>query len=169
MSTLRQAALICGASDGRFLRWIAAIAGLHDIGKCIPGFQAKWPEGRAADESLGLVFTPFACKQTDHAQCSAYFVCQHLQQLGASKRWAVTVAQALGAHHGFHSERRKPLVEHPGWQETRQALFEAYWLTLRSDMPDTQEPLSLPAVEWLAGLVSVADWIASNQDWFPLG
>lgn len=27
-------------------RWIATLVGLHDFGKAIAGFQAKWPAGR---------------------------------------------------------------------------------------------------------------------------
>jgi hypothetical protein len=32
------------------------MAGLHDFGKAVPGFQFKWPAGQRAEEEAGLVF-----------------------------------------------------------------------------------------------------------------
>ncbi|HMM42080.1 MAG TPA: CRISPR-associated endonuclease Cas3'', partial [Thermomicrobiales bacterium] len=34
--------------------WIAYLAGLHDLGKGSPGFQAKWPEARDRLTDAGL-------------------------------------------------------------------------------------------------------------------
>jgi CRISPR-associated endonuclease/helicase Cas3 len=39
-------------------RWLGLVAGLHDFGKGIPGFQAKWPDGQGSDEAAGLRFSP---------------------------------------------------------------------------------------------------------------
>src|SRR5690554_3670123 len=48
-STGRWAATAFGLEQAQLAAWIAALAGLHDFGKAIPGFQAKWPEGMTAD------------------------------------------------------------------------------------------------------------------------
>lgn len=42
-STRRWAASQLGLEAAQVGRWVAAVAGLHDFGKAIPGFQAKWP------------------------------------------------------------------------------------------------------------------------------
>ncbi|WAC71922.1 HD domain-containing protein [Roseateles sp. SL47] len=78
------------------------------------------------------------------------------------------------AHHGYHflsSEVRwgTPLREGAGWQEARQSLIDVYWSVLAPQGQPQSAALSLPMVNWLAGLTSVADWIASNPAWFPLG
>lgn len=55
-STLTRAATSFGLPQNAAARTIATWVGLHDIGKGIPGFQNKWPQGRAADEAAGLAF-----------------------------------------------------------------------------------------------------------------
>lgn len=57
-SSLRMCAQALGLPAGAARRWVAALAGLHDFGKAIPGFQAKWPDGQRADEACGLPFAP---------------------------------------------------------------------------------------------------------------
>lgn len=53
-STRQWAAEALGLKAAQVSRWVAAVAGLHDFGKTIPGFQAKWPEGMQADLAQGL-------------------------------------------------------------------------------------------------------------------
>ena len=43
--TLHWAAAVFGLPRPLAARWLATMVGLHDIGKAIPGFQAKWPAG----------------------------------------------------------------------------------------------------------------------------
>ena len=54
--SLLRASAAFGLPEGSASRIIAACVGLHDIGKAIAGFQAKWPQGQAADEAAGLQF-----------------------------------------------------------------------------------------------------------------
>ena len=69
-------------------RWIGAVAGLHDFGKAIPGFQAKWSEGMVADQAHGLAFPVHACGVTDHSCATAALLGKSLQQLaGADSAW----------------------------------------------------------------------------------
>ncbi len=155
-------------------RWIAALAGLHDFGKSIPGFQDKWPEGKARDESAGLEFAPASLGISDHAGAGAALLKEFLSLLGLTPTCTRGILQALSAHHGYNlgiREARKPdpRVECPAWQTTRKVLFDTYWSILAPEGIPSADELSLASVEWLAGLTSVADWIASNQEWFPLG
>src|SRR5690606_11197594 len=55
------------------------------------------------------------------------------------------------------------------WGKARDAILHAFWQTLAPQGTPRLEELSLPTVNWLAGLTSAADWIASNPEWFPLG
>ncbi|PKM13278.1 MAG: CRISPR-associated helicase/endonuclease Cas3 [Gammaproteobacteria bacterium HGW-Gammaproteobacteria-5] len=176
-STLDWAAKALGLGLGRehVARWVACLVGLHDFGKAIPGFQDKWFEGRQADEALGLTFPARALGVTDHACASAALLWEHLPGQGIGHLlWIRHVLQAISAHHGYNfnqSEfnRAKPAFEPPVWSEARRQIFAAYWGVLAPQGAPQLEALSQPAVQWLAGLTSVADWIGSNPDWFPLG
>lgn len=174
-TSLYQMAVQLGLPLGCSPRWIAAVVGLHDFGKAIPGFQAKWPEGMAMDQAHGLAFPAHACGVTDHSCATAALLGKPLQRLsGAGATWLRHVIQAISAHHGFHFGMQevnaaRPIREPGEWVKAREVILNAYWRTLAPQgMPDL-EALSLPAVNWLAGLTSAADWIASNPEWFPLG
>lgn len=175
LSTLRWAAEQFGLPPKNAARWIAAIAGLHDFGKAIPGFQAKWAEGMQADQSHGLDFNARACDVTDHSCATAALLKDALKGVADLELdWRRHVVQAISAHHGYHfssSEVRKakPIYEAPGWSEARRIILETYWAVLSPDGSPSLDALTTPAVNWLAGLTSVADWIASNPEWFPLG
>jgi CRISPR-associated endonuclease/helicase Cas3 len=155
-------------------RCIAAFVGLHDFGKSIPGFQAKWQEGQDADQEAGLAFSAASQHVTDHACASAALLGEHLLSLGFELAWVLGVLQAISAHHGYNLNRRemsaaKPCFEGAAWSDARKLLFESYWKTLSPEGIVGAKQLTLPAVEWLAGLTSVADWIGSNIEWFPIG
>ncbi|WP_198414545.1 CRISPR-associated helicase Cas3' [Chromobacterium phragmitis] len=153
--------------------WLAALAGLHDLGKATPGFQAKWDDGRLLDEQAGLPFVPEkALEQDRHDLATASLLPALLQARDAPFAWALCVAQAVSAHHGFNFvDMRKgaPLREPDVWKQARQQLFDVYWDTVAPPELPQDCDLSLTAVEWLAGLTSVCDWIGSNSEWFPPG
>lgn len=174
-TTRRWAAKAFGLTDDNCVRWLAAAAGLHDFGKAIPGFQAKWAEGQSHDEKNGLSFDRGGPSFDRHDLATAV----HLRKPWGSKvpahrRWIGDVVCAISAHHGFHFLSAEindvqSLREPPEWALARATILDAYWQTLRPDGAPSQTALSLPAINWLAGLTSTADWIASNPDWFPLG
>lgn len=174
-SSRRWAAQALGLPLPRLVRWIAFLAGLHDFGKAIPGFQDKWKEGRQADETLGLAFPPRSLGVTDHACASGALLGEHLRRQGVEQRvWVLHVLQAISAHHGYNfslleTKHAKPLREPEVWGALRTVIFDVFWGVLAPQGVPEAEALSQPAVQWLAGLTSVADWIGSNPDWFPLG
>lgn len=174
-SSLDWAAQALGLERPHVARWVACLVGLHDFGKAIPGFQDKWAEGRQADEALGMAFPARSLSVTDHACASAALLWEHLPRQGIEHLlWIRHVLQAISAHHGYNFSqnefnRAKPPFEPPAWGEARLEIFEAYWAVLAPQGLPQFEALSMPAVQWLAGLTSVADWIGSNPEWFPLG
>lgn len=174
-SSLRWASLRLGLPLEHTRRWLAALVGLHDFGKAIPGFQAKWQEGMQADMAHGLAFPPTACTVDNHSCATVALLGPLLRKESEAQRdWVNAVVQAIGAHHGYQflsSEINdaKPINEPAQWKQARQAIFDAYWQTLAPQGVPTLDELELPVVNWLSGLTSTADWIASNAEWFPLG
>lgn len=174
-STLYWAAQAFGLPEPAVTRWLAALVGLHDFGKAIPGFQCKWPEGEKQGRQAGLPFTVRSQAMTDHSCATAALLGELLQHgSGAEHACVRHVLQAISAHHGYafgSTEIRdgRPLGEGAEWLRARQALFKAYWATLSPPGRITIAELDMPAVTWLAGLTSVADWIGSNPEWFALG
>ncbi len=174
-STLEWASRALGLERAQVARWVACLVGLHDFGKAIPGFQDKWSEGRQTDEGLGLAFPARSLSVTDHACASAALLWEHLPHQGIGHLlWIRHALQAISAHHGYNFNqtelnRGKPSFEPPAWSEVRREIFAAYWTVLAPQGAPQIEALSQPAVQWLAGLTSVADWIGSNPEWFPLG
>jgi CRISPR-associated endonuclease/helicase Cas3 len=151
------------------------MVGLHDFGKAIPGFQFKWPAGQHADEAVGLVFRRGSLDVHRHDLASV----ELLRRLFASRfpraGWVLAATQALGAHHGYmpRSDDLRtnglPRYEDAGWSAVRTEILDTYLQTLEPGDGPAMDDLPLPAVAWLAGLTSVADWIGSNLEWFPAG
>ncbi|MEX8501105.1 CRISPR-associated helicase Cas3' [Leptothrix ochracea] len=155
---------------GDLPRWLGWLVGQHDFGKATIGFQAKWPEGQTTDQAAGLNFPSRLLAADRHDLSSAVLLPQQPQRLSRA------LASAVAAHHGFHFDANQVnngrLVAEPAtWAQARQIMAEAYNTTLGQAPQQTQDgtPLSLSALNWLAGLTSVADWIGSNTDWFPPG
>jgi CRISPR-associated endonuclease/helicase Cas3 len=155
--------------------WMGALAGLHDFGQGIPGFQVKWEAGKQADQLSGLRFSSSACAMNRHDQAAASLLRAPLQEITNSEtNWVRHIVQAISAHHGYHFlpeevKDGKPMREPGEWSQARQEMVRVYWRVLEPRGAPTLNELTLPAVNWLAGLTSVADWIASNPEWFPLG
>ncbi|WP_308363663.1 MULTISPECIES: CRISPR-associated helicase Cas3' [unclassified Microbulbifer] len=174
-SSRRWAAQALGLPLPNLVRWVAFLAGLHDFGKAIPGFQDKWEEGRQADEALGLSFPQRSLGVTDHACASAALLGEHLSRQGVEQRyWILHVLQAISAHHGYNFSQieirdAKPLREPEKWGAARNTIFIVFRAVLAPQGAPEVESLAQPAVQWLAGLTSVADWIGSNPEWFPPG
>jgi CRISPR-associated endonuclease/helicase Cas3 len=152
-------------------RWLATMVGLHDLGKAIPGFQAKWPQGREADIAAGLSFHGAELAQDQHDLASAVELKRLLTPWSGSAQRAAAIAGAVAAHHGhvFESSTvnnaRRP-GESAIWQQARRELFDAYIATLTPARSDSGDDIGLPALAWLAGLTSMCDWIGSNTEWF---
>ncbi|MHB8523844.1 MAG: CRISPR-associated helicase Cas3' [Limisphaerales bacterium] len=151
----------------------ANLAASHDIGKVSPGFQQKCPAWMVKNS-----FPPQPA-ETDHAKVSQWFLQRwfDIDDARKFKRWLM----AVGAHHGqskgpwIKDDRGGGIAlngttgeEH--WQCTREELADdiaAFFGGLpRGDLlPRTTSPDDA-ALALFAGLVTVADWIGSDERFF---
>jgi len=146
--------------------WIFLIA-LHDIGKATPGFQAKVPSLAVKLEESGYDFPKWA--EGDHSKTGQYHLPLLLEEVfGADETRSCDLARIVTSHHGRMMDRlvNEPVDGNEKWSQTRREIVE----TLRDLYGVSALPERMPNAAkalWLMGLCSVADWIASNEHYFP--
>lgn len=160
---------------------VGALAALHDLGKLSPGFQSKceaWLE-----ENCLTTIARNGCWDTgtepDHGKVSHAAIQDFLIQQGIARDSAKYVAAALGGHHGrlkyLPNDRgiRPPLIKQISdnrsgieWDKERTNCAQQIWDYFKpKEFADLLSGDS-PAIWWLAGLTSVADWIGSDEQFF---
>lgn len=156
---------------------IAALAALHDLGKISPGFQRKcsaWlDENKLSDIDLKCRWDVM---EKDHGRVSHVTIQNFLLKVGISRDLTQYLAAILGAHHGrikYYPNPRgynvNPILEKDSgidWDSERQKCAEQLWNVLKGENAVVITDDS-PAIWWLAGLTSVADWIGSDERFFP--
>ena len=160
--------------------WLLLVVACHDLGKACPGFQCKWSE--APMTGLRLPRSPNT--NINHAFVSQTALTELLQEIGWPDELAELVADAVGCHHGERaSEHEKDEATaaislgrgerleaaRNDWSQARRGLVEALLKVLEPVKIPTKPTLSGPDFILLSGLTSFADWIGSNEDWFPFG
>lgn len=149
-------------------RWVCALAGLHDLGKASPTFQALWDmaEKRPLPGVERLV-AGAGTTNVPHGEVSQVLLSELLQKVRWSRKAAEQVADAVGCHHGRPTSRQGlqiPTHERGGgdWETAQRTLFkkvlQAVGIRTAPALPD----LSAPAYMRLAGLTSFADWVGSS-------
>lgn len=158
------------------LRRVRVLAALHDLGKASPVFQVQ---DKVRAEALRLLGLDMARARGGagslwHSTLSARFLCEELSRRGASSAASAWPALIVGGHHGsFPSGRwyvagsRTQRGVGP-WQEVRGGLVDALLQRVESRVEDWEPIPGLPAQMLMAGLVILADWLASNAELFPL-
>ena len=158
-------------ASAQSVAWIRFIAGMHDIGKCTPEFQRKNPMVSQPLRDAGLQLFRSDGTATPHGVAGAVIFKRTLESRWQMPRQSAAIwAQTIGGHHGEFSNL-KPLLFGPvygdqPWFDLRQELVNV--LSGRCELAGVpaQKPRTRTAL-LLAGLISVADWLASNQEFFP--
>lgn len=170
-STRKRMADIFGLSWEKARAWILLIIACHDLGKACPGFQCKWsnltdfPLPKIPDDKI------------NHAYVSQIALTEILIERRLSEELAIKVASAVGCHHGERiSDHKLTLLEGnrnalgtTEWANARYELFEALEEVLSPDSIPKKLDISGSDFMLLSGLASFADWIGSNDVWFPFG
>jgi CRISPR-associated endonuclease/helicase Cas3 len=153
-----------GLSEDDAAQWVTILAALHDLGKAAPSFQRQQEASRF--------------KELNHLHPHGIITTGALAEILPEEpfRWprslADPVAVAIGGHHGTFP-RSDERVRIPG-----KATGDQQWAATRRDLAIlVAETIGLPPsppaqpgnahLLWLAGLVSVADWIGSDARFFP--
>lgn len=164
--------------------WLASV---HDVGKISPAFSAK------ATYTMPAVLDVMRDYGLDaHAPVPEHRLAPHatVGQLAlddwlaarwpqSSRRTRTTYTAVVGCHHGTTPSGYALTVarDHPHfvgvgpWHDVRTEVLDAFAKSAGADQfldRWVTHPLSLPAQTLLSGFVIMADWIASNTDFFPL-
>jgi CRISPR-associated endonuclease/helicase Cas3 len=144
------------------LRLVLAAA-LHDLGKFAENFQNKAPGVHHALQS-----NPFAANdRRGHGEIGAglWSLQESAPGFLAIKAWV----GAAFAHHGAPADPPDSIVNAMSPQAQTDAMaFYKSMLELIGEPSDERLAKSAKAETWrVAGLIILADWIGSNQQWFP--
>jgi CRISPR-associated endonuclease/helicase Cas3 len=159
---------------------VGALAALHDLGKISPGFQRKCEEW-LRETNLFEIARRWNWEQEmepDHGKVTHAIVQEYFCEKGVDETTAMFLSAVLGGHHGRlnpPNERgfkpQKSVVEpHSGidWETERKQAADAVVSQLGARLNELSTIDSSPALWWLAGLTSVADWIGSDKRYFPV-
>jgi CRISPR-associated endonuclease/helicase Cas3 len=155
-----------GVVDARSL--VVFATGAHDIGKACPGFQKK------VAQLCQYAELPVSNNDQDrpHGFISAHALNEFLGSCHAS----ALLGQIVGGHHGVFPRSAElqmgcDALGNKAWKTARHELLKELasivGLDLKQVLQSKAEITDPFAVAEFAGFVSVADWIGSNQDFFP--
>lgn len=159
------------------VRWLAAA---HDVGKLSPAFACQHAvladQMRAAGLPISVVRSDRMRSRFPHSVVGFHVVESHLLACGWSADAARSVAVVVGGHHGAPPDSvpaRPPRRMFGGsqWDAARAEFMEyAGRISGADEFLDrwAPRPLSPQQQSVLTGVVVVADWIASNTEYFPL-
>lgn len=157
----------------------AYLAGLHDLGKAAPGFQAKSAK-LASMLPAELAIPAGSDRAVRHGLISAREMVELAGNgefpLRLDRRTADILGRILGGHHGIFPsvgeviDLQLKALGNDAWRQARLHLATALASLLGIHHPPAMGPMQRAAlVPLLAGLVTVADWIGSSDVFPPAG
>jgi CRISPR-associated endonuclease/helicase Cas3 len=142
------------------------LAALHDIGKITLGFQVKCSAWLLRHDLPKFGEGEKAMSISDHALMSQAFLQKQIST--AAKLWTV----AVGAHHGKPKGRnvKQPIEAAAQWAEENRLAVADRLIKIFGPLPTISVNPDFAQnhsdVWLLAGLITFADWIGSNEKWF---
>lgn len=181
-SFICEALAVPGDQGRRLVCWLA---GVHDIGKATPAFAAKalpiLPQvlDRMRDHGLDARPTP-EDRQAPHATAGQVLLDEWLadRHPGTMRRTRNTLTCVVGCHHGttpsdvsLQAARTHRMQLGGGrWSEVRYEILEKVTKQVGAEEhlgAWLSRPTPVAVQVLLTGIVIMADWIASNTDYFP--
>ncbi|WP_406515637.1 CRISPR-associated endonuclease Cas3'' [Streptomyces sp. NBC_00873] len=165
-------------------QWLCLWAGLHDIGKISPPFQAMVPEAyKVLADNPAYVHKPGAERERLRHDVAGHWALTQIladwnypQASPPSRSPHHQVAQLLGGHHGcFHRaleakhlknlEGWMPELGGPGWAAQRREHAEAVRHLVGGDggVPALERALPADVAVRFLGMIVVADWLVSQE------
>ena len=181
-------ASVWGGDQSKARSAFVFLAGAHDCGKVSPQFACQSVELAEVIRDQGLA----VMRKTDyperaflpHGLVSQFALQDAVAAGGGDARRAHQWAILVGIHHGRYPDSEAVRVAHlqykyqegsvaddPRWGQARSEILE--WMARRSGFPLIAPGTALPelpiavASAYASALV-IADWLASNEDYFPL-
>ena len=165
-----------GLSQEDVTPWLSFWSGMHDIGKASPAFQLRLKDGGVKER---LLVAELPCSSivgaTTHgvvtAICFKDILCT---DFGFPETLASRIATIVAGHHGIFPGSTKIVnasskdIGRGKWMDVRRELAEA--LAGLVGVPRVSVPqggIGNATAMFLAGLVSVSDWIGSMEEHFP--
>ncbi|MDC7104169.1 CRISPR-associated helicase Cas3' [Corynebacterium falsenii] len=162
---------------------LTTMAAVHDLGKISPYFQAKAPEPAARLDSTRFPMTVnrTSMRNAPHSLVSFLSFWEWMEHRGSTKLtrdarrgWKYI----LGGHHGVfptddsvRAARSELRLEPATWRQARfdflDEIAERYDIT--AEIAQQFATLEWKPQHWvlLTGILITADWVASNEDYFP--
>jgi CRISPR-associated endonuclease/helicase Cas3 len=157
---------------------VGALAALHDIGKISPGFQRKCEKWLEENDLIKIDrnFRWDAAMESNHGKVSHAAIQTFLVENGIDRKSAKYISTVLGAHHGRltppNDRGHRPdkaiseINSQIDWDSARKENAVRIWRNFAVQRTSFDFDDHVPALWWLAGLTSVADWIGSDERFF---
>lgn len=145
---------------------LAFFSALHDIGKISPGFQRKNELLCKPLKDTGFDFPKFT--EDKHGIVTGCCLPKILEEeLACPVEAAEVLSQVLAAHHGVFVGYKEIIDGGDKWDEARRQVVHFLANVFSIESLEGIPELTTPDLLLFAGLLTMADWLASSEEHFP--
>ncbi len=157
--------------------WLLLLIACHDIGKACPGFQCKDTKRKEQLRKTGFNIPKLPDTTIKHNFVSQIALEGLLREVGWQAELAEYCADAVGCHHGIRATPKdldyfsgnRNGVDKRNWEPCWKEIFNIVKEIVGAKKVPDKCNLSGSDFMLISGLASFADWIGSNEDYFPFG
>jgi len=145
-------------------KWGISLAALHDVGKISPGFQKKHFNNYLREELPELAEVQFSNFCSNHAEISEAAIRDFLNEFLDDS----ASGEIVGAHHGTRNNpqtNKECIYGGKNWAKERLHFISE--LTKDFGIPPNKDQINAIQKYILAGFITISDWIASDEIFFP--